>query len=69
MEFLESLYLLVKQQPVLTLFVIIGAGYLIGNISLGSFSLGLVAGAVFAGPRFFDVFPYRWPQVFFPKHW
>lgn len=49
MEFLENLYLLLKQQPVLTLFIIIGAGYLIGNIRLGSFSLGPVAGVLFAG--------------------
>lgn len=29
-------------QPVLTLFLILGAGYLIGNIRIGSFSLGPV---------------------------
>lgn len=36
-------------QPVLTLFLIIGMGYLIGGIRIGSFSLGPVAGVLFAG--------------------
>ena len=36
-------------QPVLTLFLILGMGYLIGNIRIGSFSLGPVAGVLFAG--------------------
>ncbi len=36
-------------QPVLTLFLILGMGYLIGGIRLGSFSLGPVAGVLFAG--------------------
>jgi putative transport protein len=38
-----------RTQPVLTLFLILGAGYLIGNIRIGSFSLGPVAGVLFAG--------------------
>jgi putative transport protein len=42
---LETLH----QQPVLTLFLILGMGYLIGNIRIGSFSLGPVAGVLFAG--------------------
>ena len=58
MEFLENLYQLLKQQPVLTLFVIIGFGYLIGKIRLGSFSLGPVAGVLFAG-LFFGHFGFR----------
>lgn len=58
MEFLENIYLLLKQQPVLTLFIIIGFGYLIGNIRLGSFSLGPVAGVLFAG-LFFGYFGFR----------
>ena len=58
MEFLESLHLLLKQQPVLTLFIIIGFGYLIGNIRLGGFSLGPVAGVLFAG-LFFGHFGFR----------
>jgi putative transport protein len=33
----------------MTLFLILGAGYLIGNIRIGSFSLGPVAGVLFAG--------------------
>ena len=42
---LETLH----DQPVLTLFLILGIGYLIGNIRIGSFSLGPVAGVLFAG--------------------
>lgn len=38
-----------RAQPVLTLFLILGIGYLIGNIRIGSFSLGPVAGVLFAG--------------------
>lgn len=40
---------LLRAQPVLTLFLIIGMGYLIGAIRIGSFSLGPVAGVLFAG--------------------
>ena len=36
-------------QPVVTLFLILGMGYLIGGISIGSFSLGPVAGVLFVG--------------------
>ena len=38
-----------RTQPVITLFLILGVGYLIGNIRIGSFSLGPVAGVLFAG--------------------
>jgi len=38
-----------REQPVITLFLIFGVGYLIGNIRIGSFSLGPVAGVLFAG--------------------
>ncbi len=44
-KFLE----LLRVQPVLTLFLILGIGYLIGAIRIGSFSLGPVAGVLFAG--------------------
>jgi putative transport protein len=44
-RFLETLH----AQPVLTLFLILGMGYLIGNMRIGSFSLGPVAGVLFAG--------------------
>lgn len=44
-KFLE----LLRVQPVLTLFLILGMGYLIGAIRIGSFSLGPVAGVLFAG--------------------
>ncbi len=40
---------LMRQQHVLMLFLILGLGYLIGNIRIGSFSLGPVAGVLFAG--------------------
>ncbi|MBW2451507.1 MAG: aspartate-alanine antiporter, partial [Deltaproteobacteria bacterium] len=40
---------LLRAQPVLTLFLILGMGYLIGAARLGSFSLGPVAGVLFAG--------------------
>jgi putative transport protein len=40
---------ILRAQPVLTLFLILGMGYLIGNIRIGSFSLGPVAGVLFAG--------------------
>jgi putative transport protein len=40
---------LLRVQPVLTLFLIIGVGYLLGAIRVGSFSLGPVAGVLFAG--------------------
>ena len=55
MEILEFLFdnrpilSLLRQQPVLTLFVMLGLGYLIGNIRIGSFSLGPVAGVLFVG--------------------
>ena len=47
-EFTRLLDIL-RAQPVLTLFLILGTGYLIGNIRIGSFSLGPVAGVLFAG--------------------
>lgn len=40
---------ILRAQPVLTLFLILGMGYLIGAIRIGSFSLGPVAGVLFAG--------------------
>jgi putative transport protein len=40
---------ILRQQEVLTLFLIFGVGYLIGAIRIGSFSLGPVAGVLFAG--------------------
>ena len=47
-------------QPVFTLFLIFGMGYLIGNIRIGSFSLGPVAGVLFAG-LFIGQFGLRMP--------
>jgi putative transport protein len=55
MEILEFLFdnrpvlSLLRQQPVLTLFLMLGLGYVIGNIRIGSFSLGPVAGVLFVG--------------------
>ena len=40
---------MLHRQPVLTLFLILGVGYLLGGIRIGSFSLGPVAGVLFAG--------------------
>jgi putative transport protein len=40
---------LMHQNPVLPLFLILGLGYVIGNIRIGSFSFGSVAGVLFAG--------------------
>jgi putative transport protein len=40
---------ILREQEVLTLFLIFGIGYLVGAIRLGSFSLGPVAGVLFAG--------------------
>jgi len=44
-KFLE----LLRTQPVLSLFLVLGMGYLIGGIRIGGFSLGPVAGVLFAG--------------------
>lgn len=49
---------LMREQHVLMLFLILGLGYLIGNIRVGSFSLGPVAGVLFAG-LFFGHFGFR----------
>ncbi|HBE91421.1 MAG TPA: transporter, partial [Gammaproteobacteria bacterium] len=38
-----------QSQHVLLLFLVLGAGYLIGKIRIGSFSFGPVAGVLFAG--------------------
>ena len=40
---------LMHEQPVFMLFLILGIGYLVGNIKIGSFSFGPVAGVLFAG--------------------
>ena len=44
--------------PVLLLFLLLGLGYLIGNVRIGGFSLGSVAGVLFAG-LFFGHFGLR----------
>lgn len=49
---------LMHQQHTLMLFFILGLGYLIGNIRVASFSLGPVAGVLFAG-LFFGYFDFR----------
>ena len=55
---LINLYHILQNQPVLTIFLILGAGYLIGNLRVGSFSLGPVAGVLFAG-LFFGHFGFK----------
>jgi putative transport protein len=54
--FIENL----QENMVLLLFLLLGAGYLIGNIRIGGFSLGPVAGVLFAG-IFFGQFGLRIP--------
>ncbi len=56
----QEILSVLHKQPVLTLFLIIGMGYLIGGIALGSFSLGPVAGVLFAG-LFLGNFGFRIP--------
>jgi putative transport protein len=56
MEIFVDILSTLQKQPVLTLFLIIGMGYLIGNLRLGSFSLGPVAGVLFVG-LFFGQLP------------
>ena len=48
MRFLEFL----REQPVFTLFLILGLGYLVGRIRIGSVSFGPVAGVLFVGLAF-----------------
>ena len=55
---IDNLIELLELRPVLMLFLILGLGYLIGNIRVGSFSLGPVAGVLFAG-LFFGHFGLR----------
>ncbi|MHC4410174.1 MAG: aspartate:alanine exchanger family transporter, partial [Planctomycetota bacterium] len=52
MESVNSFYALLQAQPVLTLFLLLGLGYLISRLRIGSFSLGPVAGVLFAGHFF-----------------
>jgi putative transport protein len=40
---------LIRDNPVLLLFLVLGIGYVIGGIRIGSFQLGPVAGVLFAG--------------------
>ena len=53
MAVLDNLFQLcldtMQGNPVLLLFILLGTGYLIGNIRIGGFSLGSVAGVLFAG--------------------
>ena len=46
---LDWLVELMRAQPVLLLFTLLALGYLIGGIKIGGFSLGPVAGVLFAG--------------------
>jgi putative transport protein len=49
LESFPEFYKLLKNQPVLTLFLLLGLGYLIARLRIGSLSLGPVAGVLFAG--------------------
>jgi len=51
-------YHILQKQPVLTLFLILGLGYLIGGLKMRGFSLGSVAGVLFAG-LFFGHFGFK----------
>ncbi len=55
---LSEIYHLLQKQPVLTLFLILGIGYLIGGLKVKGFSLGSVAGVLFAG-LFFGHFGFK----------
>jgi putative transport protein len=48
-EFITWFIPLLEQNAVLMLFLLLGLGYLIGNIRIAGFSLGPVAGVLFAG--------------------
>jgi len=45
----DSILTLINEKPVLSMFLVIAAGLLIGNIRIGSFSLGSVVGVLIAG--------------------
>ena len=53
MAFADSLFQFcldsMRDNPVLLLFILLGSGYLIGNLRIAGFSLGSVAGVLFAG--------------------
>jgi putative transport protein len=57
-QFLHGGLDLMRHNPVLLLFTLLGIGYLIGNITVAGFSLGSVAGVLFAG-LFFGYFGLR----------
>jgi putative transport protein len=54
----SEIYHLLQKQPVLPLFLILGIGYLIGGLKVRGFSLGSVAGVLFAG-LFFGHFGFK----------
>jgi putative transport protein len=49
MDSFPRLYELLQAQPVLTLFLLLGCGYLFDRIRIGGFSVGPVAGVLFVG--------------------
>ena len=48
----EMILLFLKGHETIAFFLVLGIGYIIGNLRLGSFSLGSVAGVLFAGLLF-----------------
>ena len=49
---MERLFDIISENPILLLFIVLAVGYLIGNIKIGSFQLGPVAGVLLAGLLF-----------------
>ncbi len=60
MELENPLLDFLRGQPVFTLFLVLGLGYLIGRIRIGVFSFGPVAGVLFVG-MFFGRFGFSMP--------
>jgi putative transport protein len=58
MNFGEWILVFLKSHEAIAFFLVLGTGYLIGNIRIGSFSLGSVAGVLFAG-LIFGYFGFR----------
>ncbi|WP_309498061.1 TrkA C-terminal domain-containing protein [Sulfurovum sp.] len=54
----EWILIFLREQPAIVFFLVLGIGYLIGNVRIKGFSLGSVAGVLFAG-LFFGYFGFR----------
>ena len=49
---MEFIYQLINNDPVLLLFLVLGVGYMVAKLRIGSFQLGSVAGVLLAGLLF-----------------